>query len=180
MDILFRIARTFFWEFIQNLPLAAGLIGGTRLWDRNKWVTVGYLIASGTTSALLIALTEHKIVKGHRESAQMVIGNILAFSTLMIALVVYLHAGWSNWKTDLVIGGCAGFVLDRVQSGRALGRHTIALIVAGGGGLTLIRLCAGLPNWAGSALILTTAITLIVVVFDYAGRIGNSTCGGTI
>lgn len=97
----------------------------------------------------------------------MVIGNILAFSVLMVALVAYLHAGWSNWKTDFLAGGCAGFVLDRVQSSRPLGRHTLAMAAAGGCGLALVRLLAGISNWPAGILVLTIVITLIVVILDY-------------
>ncbi len=170
---LAKLARTFFWEFLQNLPLATGFIGGMRLWERNKWAALGCAIAGGATSAWLIALTEPKIVAGHRESTRMALGNMLAFAVLMIALVAYLHAGWSDWKTDLLAGGCAGLALDRVQSRQPLGRHTLAMAAAGGCGLALIRLLAGIPNWPSSVLILTVVITLIVVVLDYVGRIDN-------
>jgi len=168
---MIRIARTFFWEFIQNLPLTAGFIGGMRFWDRNPWGAFGCMIAGSATSALLIAFTEPKIVAGHRESTRTVLGNILAFSALTVALVAYLQAGWSRWETDILAGGCAGFILDRVQSRGPLGRHTLALTGAGACGLPLVRLFTGIPNWPISVLILTGVITLIVVIFDYAGQI---------
>jgi hypothetical protein len=149
-----------------------------RLWDRNRWAVVGCVIAGSTASALLIAVTDHKIVAGHRESARMVLSNILAFSALTAVLIAYLHTGWSSWKTDLLAGGCAGFVLDRVQSRQSPGRHTLAMLAAGGCGLALIRLLAGMPNWPVGLFISATVITLIVVALDYVGRIGNPTHGG--
>jgi hypothetical protein len=180
----------FFWEFIQNLPLVAGLMVAVQWWQAALLTaSIGAMIAGSGFGALLIRLTEGNIVSrnqpssssGSREPVSVTITNIVLMFIFMLILTVYLTADWSSILIDLPLGGLIGFILSAGQSkaaGRAVSlRHSLAFTAAFPLALVTIRiLSAGLPLLI-SILLITTVVTLIITFIDY-GHL-TSTKGGT-
>jgi len=166
----------FFWEYLQNLPIFAGFIWGYVLWSQGRQeLAVPCLIAGSLAGALLIALTESRKSKGHREPALVVIANGAGMAVIMVAMVGYLSALWSSWLTDLLIGVLAGVGLGALQSLAAREkislRHCVALGSASPLALIAIRLILKI-GWSTWANILAAALlaTLIIGFLDYAPK----------
>ena len=166
----------FFWEYLQNLPIFAGFVWGYTLWSQGRQeLAVPFLVAGSLAGALLIALTESRKISGHREPASVVIANGAGMAVIMVGMVGYLSAHWSNWLTDLLIGVLAGVGLGALQSLAAREkislRHCVALGSASPLALIAFRLLLriGWPNWVN---ILGTALlaTLIIGFLDYAPK----------
>jgi len=64
----------------------------------------------------MIWATESRIVKGHREPIQVVVTNVLAMSSLMILLTMYMSSSGCGWWSDLLIGFMGGVGLGAIQS----------------------------------------------------------------
>ncbi len=167
-----RLIRAIFWEALQNLPLVAGFVLALELWQQKQWGTALLCMAvASLLGALVIGFTESKIVEGHREPLRVVVANVVTMTGLMLIVVVYLSAGWSSWKTDLVVGTLAGAALAAVQdmaAGNPLGLgHAAAL--AGGLPLTLIGLRRIAFTWPPLAIILLIAgvLTGFIALVDY-------------
>jgi hypothetical protein len=167
-----RFLSTFFWEFMQNLPLVAGFILALKLWGQGKWpAAVACILAGSVAGSLIIRATESKIVAGHREPVRVVVANVMAMAMLMSVAVAYLAADWSSWGTDLLVGAVAGVAVGAIQDlviGEPVGiRHCVALGCSAPIALVSARMfVAALSVWAG-ALIVTVVVTLIVGLVDY-------------
>jgi len=171
-----RLAGAWFWEFLQNLPLVAGLLLGLEAWQAGRWgLAVGWMAAGSTVGALVIWATEARIVDGHRESARVVLTNVVVITILGVALVAYLSSAWSRWWTDL-IGGAVGALLLGISQDLAAGParvggidwgHCAALALAFGCTLLGVRvLMASLPL-AFNILVVTALSAAAVVLIDY-------------
>jgi len=160
------------WEFVQNLPLVAGFVVALELGRQGEWgAAIAGVAAGGVAGAVVIRITEPRIVAGHREPWRVTAANAIAMTVLMAALVAYLSASWSGWATDLLVGALAGVALAMVQdlaAGESIGaRHCIALGSAGPLALIGIRaLVATLPLLV-NVLVITVVLTLIVALIDY-------------
>ncbi len=171
-----------FWEFVQNLPLVTGFVLALRLWQQGlEAAAIVCAVAGSLTGAWLISVTESKIVQGHREPWRVVIANTATMSILIVLLVLYLSARWSNWQTDLVGGLLAGAGLGVIQAwaaGERIGvRHCIALACATPPALILLRTLTTSQPPVVNVLGITLIATLIVVLIDYSSRFRSTAQG---
>lgn len=184
-----QAAAMYFWEFIQNLPLVAGLMLALQWWQASLLVSsITAMISGSLLGAVLIRLTENYIVDedqaglvGNREPISVTLTNIVVMFGLMLILTIYLTAEWSNLITDVPLGALIGFALSASQSkaaGRPIGgRHTLAFTAAFPIALIALRtLSTALPVIL-SILLLTLIVTLIITYIDY-GHL-TSVEGGT-
>ncbi len=162
-----------FWEYVQNLPVLAGLAFAFQLWRQGQFaLAVTCLAVGGTAGAVLIALTEARKQAGYREPKAVVLANILGFTILTFLILVYLHAAWSNAWSDVLIGVSGGAGLAILQSLTARKKinwiHCLALGIASPLVLFCIRqlLYAAWPIWA-MILSLTALATLVISIVDY-------------
>ncbi len=163
------------WEFVQNLPFVGGFVAALRLWSGGRIaVALACAVGGSVVGALLIRLTEGRIVTGHREPWRVVALNGLAGSLLTVALAAYHAVPWAGWASDLLLGAAAGGLLavgqDLVGGERIGVGHALAL--AGAGALTLLAvrtLVAVLPALV-SVGVVTAAMTLLIVLVDYVPR----------
>lgn len=167
-----RFFRALLWEFVQNLPLVAGFIGALWFWQQSKYMlAVACVVVSSVAGALIIRITESKIVEGHREPVRVTLVNIAVMTVLMFASVAYLSAGWSSWKTDLLVGGLAGIALGVAQdltAKKSIGiGHCIALACSGPAALIGIRVLVAALSILVNTLIITAVVTLIIALVDY-------------
>lgn len=167
-----RFWQTFFWEFIQNLPLIAGFLGGLHLWQMGKpWPAVASFVAGSAIGAWTIWATESRIVAGHREPLRLVLVNTAAIAVLMLLIVVYLTAAWSRWWSDLLVGIVVGIGLGAVQSIVAgspvnLG-HGVAFALSFALALVGVRLLTAHLVLELNIFIITAVVTLFIVLLDY-------------
>lgn len=173
MSSITRRPEAFAWEFLQNLPIVAGFVGAARSWEPlGPPAAAGCAVAGGVSGALLIALTERRIVPGHRETARQAIGNATAFSAASLGLAAYLAgAAWGQLGFDLAIGALAGLTLNAVQEGlrKLLTMHGLAMAGATAVGLAVLRLLMALPALA-VILLVTTLLSIIMTLVDYGGH----------
>lgn len=175
-----QFGMKFFWEFIQNLPLVAGLILAIQLWQEGLMVTtLAAMITGSILGALLIRLTELRIIGGHQsgglqeeqEPVAVTAMNAALMFLFMLILTVYLTAGWSSIATDLLAGSLIGLMLSAGQSlaaGRAVGwRHSLAFTAAFPASIITIRLLTAILPLFITILFITTIVTLIITVIDY-------------
>jgi hypothetical protein len=169
---LMRFLRAACWEFLQNLPLAIGFVVALQLWQQGQWgAAIACMVAGSVVGALVIHVTESKIVEGHCEPLRVTVANSVAMTVLMLATVAYLSASWSRWETDLLVGVLGGVILGIVQdlaAGEPIGvRHCIALGCAAPLALVGVRaLVVTLPALA-NILIITAFVTLVIALIDY-------------
>jgi hypothetical protein len=108
------------WELAQNAPLIAGFLIAYHFWERGQWpAALGCMVLGSALAAVVIAITEPLIFPGHKETPRAMVGNVLAFSALMVAGAVYLSAGWSSWWTDLIGGLAVAVALALAQEAAA-------------------------------------------------------------
>lgn len=170
----------FFWEFIQNLPLVAGLMLAIQLWQEAiVAVAVGAMLAGSLLGAVLIRLTESRIVgrgqsgglQNGREPVTVTVANIALMFLFTLLLTIYLTAIWSSIITDLLAGGVIGFVLSAGQSkaaGRSISwRHSLAFAAAFPAALITIRLLSTQLPVVIAILFITAVVTLIITFIDY-------------
>lgn len=169
----------FFWEFIQNLPLIAGLMLALQLWQDTLLLPSIIIGVTGSLlGALLIRITERKIVgdnraglQGTREPIAVTIINFVLMFIFMMGLAIYLSAFWSNMLTDLLVGTLIGVILSAGQSkaaGEAIAwRHSIAFAVAFPAALITIRFLSAVLPLTISILLINTIVTLIITYIDY-------------
>ncbi|MEJ2208439.1 MAG: hypothetical protein P8129_05310 [Anaerolineae bacterium] len=167
-----RLGRALFWEFLQNVPLVAGLLWGLDAWQAGKWgLAATWMVGGSVVGALAIRATEGRIVSGHREPWRVVLANVLVMAGLMFVVAVYLAAGWSAWWSDLLLGFGAGIGLGVAQdlaAGSPVGwTHAFALGLCVFLGLFGIRLLA--VHWPPlpSVLVISGLVTVLIVVADY-------------
>jgi hypothetical protein len=177
-----RLVRALGWEFVQNLPMVAGFLLALESARRGAWLAAAaWAVAGSAVAAMAIALTESRIVAGHREEPRVVLINGLVMLLAMGGGVAYLAAGWSGLGTDVVLGGLAGTlmgVLQDLAAGERVGVvHCVALALAGAGTLVAVRVLAMALPTPVNILLLTGAITLVVGLMDY-GR-GSSARPGS-
>jgi len=167
-----RFLKASWWEFVQNLPLISGFVISLHLWRQDWWgPAIACMVAGSVAGALLIAVTESRIVEGHREPRRVIVINIITMSVSTLVLVAYLATGWSSWKTDVLVGPWLGIgvaVAQDMAAGQRIGvRHCLALACAAPLVLVGIRLLVvALPVWA-SISIITLVVTLLIVLIDY-------------
>lgn len=169
----------FFWEFIQNLPLVAGLMIGIQLWqDAFVVAAVGAMLVGALLGAVLIRLTESRIVGRDRAGLQdgqepvaVTATNAALMFLFTLLLTVYLTAAWSSIITDLLAGSLIGFILSAGQSKAAglpvSGRHSLAFAAAFPIALIAIRLLSAEQPVVINILLITTVVTLIITFIDY-------------
>jgi len=167
-----RLSVAFCWEFVQNLPLVTGFLLAVNFWQDSKIVSIACLVLGSLIGAWAIYLTESRIVQEHREPPRVVVTNIVLMAVLMFLAVLYFSQSWPSWQTDLLLGLVIGFVLASAQSlaaGEKIGlRHCVALACAISLAMVGLRLfILPLPIWSG-ILILTSFLTLVITVWDYA------------
>jgi hypothetical protein len=162
----------FCWEFLQNLPLIAGLLSGLSLWQDGRLVlAIACMFGGSAVGSLAIWATEARIMKGHREPPRVVFTNWLVFGGLMIGLAAYVSAPWSRWWLDLVLGAAAALALGAAQDWAAgspldVG-HCAAMAAAFGLAVMGLRmLVASLPVLV-NVLVITSAVTVVIVLVDY-------------
>lgn len=167
-----RFVRVFFWEFVQNLPFAAGFLLGLEAWQQGQWgQAAAWMVGGSALGALAIRATEARLVEGHREPWGVVLTNAVVIAGLMLVVAVYLSAGWSAWWTDLLLGLAGGMGLGVAQDLAAdspVGRaHAVALGLGIALGLVGVRLLAAslAPGW--NALLVAGIVTVFVVLVDY-------------
>lgn len=169
----------FSWEFIQNLPLVAGLMLALQLRQDGQNAAAFAAVFVGSLSGVaVIRLTEQKIVgdnlaglQDSREPLTVTITNFAMMFIIMAALTFYLTADWSGIVTDLATGAAIGFFLSAGQSlaaGRPIGwRHTVAFSAAFPAALIIIRIFSAVLLLIPGILIITTVVTLIITTIDY-------------
>jgi hypothetical protein len=168
-----KFVKILFWEFVQNLPVLAGLVLAYEQWQKGHSLPcAAFILAGSLGSSVLIALTEKWKVPGHREPVNVFLTNLVGMLVATTGLVAYLSAGWGSWMTDLAIGSVGGAGLGIAQSlaarERIDGRHCLALGIAAALALLLIRgmLSSGWPAWLNITGI-TLLATLIIAFIDY-------------
>jgi hypothetical protein len=169
----------YFWEFIQNLPLVAGLMLALQWWQESLMISsITAMISGSLLGAFLIRLTEKNIVDedqaglvGSHEPISVTLTNIVVMFILMFILTVYLTAEWSTVFTDIPLGALIGFTLSASQSkaaGRPIGgRHSLAFAAAFPIALIALRTLSTTLPVMPSILLLTLIVTLIITHIDY-------------
>ena len=171
--------RALLWEVVQNLPLILSFVVTVWLWVRQHRIkAIVCLLAGSIISALLIRFTE-PIIHGYYETIEVTMVNMVSLSLLMFLFMLYLgsEARWSNWKTDLILGGLAGISLGVAQGmaspedpliGIAL--HSLALACSAPVVLISIRSLKHktLPEMLIGALMITVMMTIIISLLDYS------------
>lgn len=115
------------WELAQNVPLIAGFLVSFHFWEQGQWAAaLGCMVLGSAMAAVVIAITEPLIFPGHKETGRAMVGNVLAFSGLMVAGSFYLSAAWSSWWTDLVAGLAVAVALALAQEAAARERFGFA------------------------------------------------------
>jgi hypothetical protein len=167
-----RFLEAFCWEFVQNLPLVGGFLLGLDFWQRGRLgVAIAFMVVGSVTGSAMIWATESRIVKGHREPIQVVVTNVLAMSSLMILLTMYMSSQWSGWWSDLLIGFMGGVGLGAIQSLAikspvSLG-HCMAFALSFALGLVGIRVLAATVSVGANILVVTTVVTAVITIVDY-------------
>ena len=168
-----KLLQVFFWELIQNVPFAAGFVLARDFWQQGRWgMAVACMVVGSSLGALAIHATEARIVTGHREPLSVVATNALGMTALMFVAVIYLSAGWSSWKTDILVGIPAGVGLaagqDLAARKKAIDvRHCAALGFASIISLIVVRVLGTVLSVLSNIVIISIAITLLVVLVDY-------------
>jgi preprotein translocase subunit SecE len=167
-----RAARAGFWEFVQNLPLVAGLLLGLDAWRAGTWgLAVVWMVGGSAAGSLMIWATESKMVEGHREPLRAVLVNVAVMAVLMWVVVLYLAAGWSRWWTDLLVGAAVGSGLGIAQdlaAGSSIGlRHSAAFALAFALGLVGVRLAVAGLSPVLAILAVTLVVTVAITLLDY-------------
>lgn len=153
----------------QNTPLIAGFIVGFSFWQENLLIAVASMLVGSLLSALSMIPTESRIFEGHQESEPAVLANIVTFTSLMLLAAFYIHADWSNWRTDLVGGFIISAILGTAQDLIAKEPVSVTRILALGissvVSLLIIRLA--LESWSPlvSVILVTTWFTLVMGVY---------------
>lgn len=166
------LGRTFFWEFVQNLPLIAGFLLALDLWQQARPLpSLACMVAGSVTGSLVIWATEARIVAGHREPLRVIVTNMAGITFLMLVLAAYLSAGWSRWWTDLVAGLLGGIALGAAQdlaagSSASLG-HVTAFALSFSLGLVGVRMLSSVLPLGATILVVTTTVTALICVMDY-------------
>jgi hypothetical protein len=168
-----RFMKVFFWEFLQNIPIFTGFAWAFTSLARGKpWIALAFAVAGGIFGSIVIALTESRKAAGHKETLPVVLANILAITTFIFAIVVYLSTKSTNWRTDLFLGSLGGAGLAIMQGLAAKkkieARHCIALGLASALAIVGIRILlnAGWSVWL-DILSMTLLATLIISPIDY-------------
>jgi len=168
-----RFIKVFFWEFLQNIPIFTGFAWAFDFLSRGKpWNTLAFAVAGGTCGSILIALTESRKAAGHKETLPVILANILAITTFILAMVVYFRTKGTTWQTDVILGSLGGASLAGMQSLAAKkkieARHCLALGLASALAIIGIRslLNAGWSIWM-DILSMTILATLIISLIDY-------------
>ena len=164
--------QTVTWEFAQNLPLITGFMLALRYWQQGQaLVAIICAVISSIVGSLIIRLTEANIVDKPREPLSVTMTNMVIMSLLMLIIILYLTAPWSNWKIDFIVGGLAGVVLASAQNLAAKKRigigHMMAFALAFPLTLISIRMLTGILPIVGTILLLTLFITVIISLIDY-------------
>ena len=164
--------RIISWEFLQNLPLVAGFILAFQFWQQGQQlVAIVCIVASSVVGALIIRLTETKIVTKPREPLSVTFINIIVMSLLMLVVIFYLAAPWSNWQIDLIAGGLLGVVLAASQNLAAKKRigigHMMAFVFAFPLALISIRTLVHILPIVFTILLITLIITVVISLVDY-------------
>lgn len=172
--------RTFFWEFVQNLPLIAGFLLALDLWQQARLLpSLVSMVVGSVTGSLIIWATEARIVAGHREPLRVVVTNVAGIALLMLVLAAYLSAGWSRWWIDLVVGLLGGIALGVAQdlaagSPPSMG-HAMAFALAFSLGLAGVRIVSAALPLGASVLLVTATVTALISMMDYRSpRTGGS------
>ena len=164
--------RTFFWEFVQNLPLIAGFLLALELWQQARPVSsLACMVVGSVTGSLIIWATEARMVVGHREPLRVVLTNVAGIALMMLVLAAYLSAGWSRWWTDLFVGLLGGIALGVAQdlaagSPASLG-HATAFALSFSLGLVGVRILSAALPLGASALVVTAIVTTFICMLDY-------------
>lgn len=167
-----RFLRAFFWEFVQNLPLVAGVLYGLFFWQQARVASaLACMVVGSILGAVIIWATEARIVSGHHEPWQVVVTNMIGMAALMLLVVVYWSAPWSSWWTDVGLGLLAGTALAVAQDLAAKARigvgHALALAVSLALALVGVRLLARVfPVWL-NVLWITLTVTAVICWLDY-------------
>ncbi|WP_420628839.1 hypothetical protein [Candidatus Leptofilum sp.] len=169
---MMRSIQILTWEFIQNLPLVAGLILALQFWRQEQWGTaVATIMAGSIIGSLLIRFTEAKIVTKRREPISVTITNIIVMSLLMLAVVAYVNASWSNWQVDLIVGALGGALLSAAQNLAAKKRigvkHMLAFVFAFSVALIVIRTLVDILPTVATILLITIIVTVVISLVDY-------------
>jgi hypothetical protein len=164
-------AQEVLWEFVQNLPLVTGFIVALQLWQQGQQVAASACMGiGGVTGAVNIRAIERKF-KGNAEPLRVTIANVLIMPLLMFAFALYLAAGWSNWRTDLLAGALAGVGLGAAQGLVIKGPIDVVRCVAFACAfpLTIVstRVLVSAAPALASILISTTIVTLMICLIDY-------------
>ena len=171
-----------FWEFWQNLSVIVFFVVAVWLWAKGHRVkAVGCAVAGAVVGSLVIRFTE-VMADGSREAMSVTLINMITLSVLQVLFILYLgvEKEWSNWKTDLMLGGVAGVLLAITQGLAAPGGlligvilHSVALAMVGGIVLVGVRLLKGQPLIKASlySVLITVTMTLVISLIDYSYRL---------
>jgi len=171
-----------FWEFWQNLPVIAFFVVAVWLWAKgSKARAIGCAVTGAVVGSLVIRFTE-VMADGSREAMSVTLINMVALSVMQVLFMAYLgvEREWSNWKTDLMLGGVAGVLLAITQGLAAPGAlligvilHSAALALVGGMVLIGVRLLKGQSLVKASlySVLITVTMTLVISLLDYSYRL---------
>jgi hypothetical protein len=174
-----KLHTVWFWESLENLPLLLGFVLAARLWQANVLIGLAVLVLGMGTGVLITRLVEPKLHKEYRAVRWgSVIANFLLFVTLAIPFLYYFRAesAWANWKTDILGGFLAGFLLTWIQSLHWQGMmtrmllHGGAMIVAFPLIMLGLRSVINIDNWGlliASTILLTLFASLVIALIDY-------------
>lgn len=167
-----RFLSVYGWEFVQNLPLAAGFFYGYALHSAGERIQSVFVIAAACLlGALLIRITESRIIPGPPETPAVTLANFFAFTTAVVMFVHYFSRDSTTWPLDLLLGSAVGLLVSFLQA-RAAGeplslRHTAAMSASFTFALLLIRFIGlDLPPHTASVL-LAALVTWVIVQIEY-------------
>ena len=164
----------FIWEFIQNLVLLTGFFLSLSFWQKGN-ILLGLLcaIGGGILGAWNIRWIELKH-KGHDEPLRVTLTNSVVMPLLMLGIVMYSAASWSNWLTDVLLGIVTGIALSvsqRIAIHAPLDvARSVAFALAFPITLLSIRWLVASMSIIISILVSTTIVTWLIVALHQRSK----------
>lgn len=173
-----QFLNAIFWEYVQNLPVIVMFVMAVWFWAQERRSAALACMAVGAVGgALTIRFTE-PLTSGHHETWTVTFVNIVLLCLVQVPATVYLseERRWSNWRTDLALGGLTGVGIAMAQwlaaqSGPLIGvlLHSFSLAATGSFVMLGTRESKDKPlaTVLGIALMMTLVMTLLISAVDY-------------
>lgn len=172
-----RFVKILFWETLENMPMLIGFLLAIRVQLQDVQLAFVILSIGITIGTILIHFTENK-KHSNQPSPKETLVNFVIFMMLSTPFVFYFSsngAWWSNWITDIIVGGIAGYLLSLGESWgwnsvATVKMHSISMAIALIMFLWGIRLTYELDSLLAILMvgvIFNLLVSSIIVLLDY-------------